>query len=68
MTSEAADARSDQELVRREKLARLRSSGRDPYAFGYPRTTDITSLRAEYPDLDADTFTGDVVGVAGRVV
>jgi lysyl-tRNA synthetase class 2 len=69
MTSDAGDAaRSDQEVVRREKLARLRSAGRDPYAFGYPRTTDITTLRAQYTGLAADTFTGDVVSVAGRVV
>ena len=70
MTSDGADeaARSEQEQVRRQKLERLRAEGRDPYAFGYPRTTDATTLRAQYGDLEPDTFTGATVGVAGRVV
>ena len=61
-------ARSEQELVRREKVARMQAEGRDPYALGYARTTDITTLRAQYPALEPDTFTGEVVGIAGRVV
>ena len=70
MTGDAHDeaARSEQEQVRRQKLARMRDEGRDPFAFGYPRTTDVTTLRAKYTDLEPDTFTGDTVGVAGRVV
>src|SRR5215212_462184 len=70
MTADAAEeaARSEQELVRREKVARMQAEGRDPYALGYARTTDITTLRAQYPDLEPDTFTGEVVGIAGRVV
>ena len=70
MTSDGADeaARSEQEQVRRQKLERLQAEGRDPYAFGYPRTTDATALRAQYGDLEPDTFTGTTVGVAGRVV
>ena len=70
MAADAMDdaARSEQEQVRRSKLERLRAEGNDPYAFGYPRTTDIASLVAQYPDLEPDTFTGDVVGIAGRVV
>ncbi|HEX5018029.1 MAG TPA: bifunctional lysylphosphatidylglycerol synthetase/lysine--tRNA ligase LysX [Actinomycetes bacterium] len=70
MTSQAEDdaTRSEQEQVRRQKLARMRAEGRDPYAFGYPRTTDAATLRAQYDGLEPDTFTGDSVGVAGRVV
>ena len=70
MTAHASDeaARSEQEVVRREKVARMQAEGRDPYAFGYARTTDIATLRARYPDLEPDTFTGEVVGIAGRVV
>jgi lysyl-tRNA synthetase class 2 len=70
MTSDGVDeaARSEQEQVRRQKLERLQAEGRDPYAFGYPRTTDATTLRAQYGDLAPDTFTGTIVGVAGRVV
>ncbi|MFL6181138.1 MAG: bifunctional lysylphosphatidylglycerol synthetase/lysine--tRNA ligase LysX [Actinomycetes bacterium] len=70
MTADAAEeaARSEQELVRREKVARMQAEGRDPYALGYARTTDITTLRAQYSDLEPDTFTDEVVGIAGRVV
>jgi lysyl-tRNA synthetase class 2 len=70
MTSEPpADAsHSEQERIRRGKLARMRSEGRDPYAFGYPRTSDVPTLRADYPDLAPDTRTGDTVGVTGRIV
>ncbi|MGH3329635.1 MAG: lysine--tRNA ligase [Streptomycetales bacterium] len=58
----------EQMQVRREKLARLRAAGVDPYPPGFPRTTNITDLRAKYPDLRPDTYTGERVGVAGRVV
>ena len=33
-----------------------------------PRTHSLADVRAAYPDLAPDTTTGDVVGVAGRVV
>jgi lysyl-tRNA synthetase class 2 len=59
---------SEQERIRRGKLDRMRSEGRDPYAFGYPRTSDVPTLRADYADLAPDTRTGDTVGLAGRVV
>ncbi len=61
-------ARTEQEQVRREKLARMQAEGNDPYASGYPRTTDVVSLRARFSDLEPDTFTGEMAGVAGRVV
>lgn len=60
--------RTEQEQVRRDKLTRLQAAGNDPYAFGYPRTTDVVSLRARFSDLEPDTYTGEVAGVAGRVV
>ena len=46
----------------------MQSEGNDPYALGYPRTTDVVSLRARFSDLGPDTFTGETAGVAGRVV
>jgi lysyl-tRNA synthetase class 2 len=58
----------EQMRIRREKLDRLRERGVDPYPVGYPRTATIGELRAEYGDLEADTQTGQRVGVAGRVV
>ena len=66
-TAETA-LRTEQEQVRRDKRARMQAEGNDPYAFGFPRTTDVVSLRARFSDLAPDTFTGEVAGVAGRVV
>ncbi len=70
MTSKAEmdAARTEQEQVRRQKLARMRDEGRDPYAFGYQRTASAADLRSRYSDLEPDTFTGEAVGVVGRVV
>jgi lysyl-tRNA synthetase, class II len=67
----AADQGGDlpeQMRVRRDKLARLRAEGVDPYPVGFTRTADIESLRAKYAGLPPDTSTGDRVAVAGRVV
>jgi lysyl-tRNA synthetase, class II len=58
----------EQVRVRQEKRARMLSSGIDPYPVGYPRTTAIIALREKYGDLPKDTATGEVVGVAGRVI
>jgi lysyl-tRNA synthetase, class II len=64
----ADDNVPEQVRVRQEKRARMLSSGIDPYPVGYPRTTTIAALREKYGDLPADTATGEVVGVAGRVI
>jgi lysyl-tRNA synthetase class 2 len=58
----------EQMRVRRDKLDRLVAEGTDPYPVGFPRTTTLGDLRADYADLPPDTFTGEQVGVAGRVV
>jgi len=58
----------EQVRVRREKYERLKAAGVEPYALGYPRTTSVADLRAAHPDLAPDTFTGEVVGVTGRVL
>ena len=44
------------------------ASGADPYPVGYPRTATAAALRASHGDLPADTASGEVVGVAGRVM
>ncbi len=54
--------------VRRAKLDRLREAGADPYPVAVPRTTSLAAVRAEHPDLEPDTMTGQQVGVAGRVI
>ena len=59
---------TEQQRVRREKLDRIRAAGGDPYPVGYPRTTTYAEIRAKHGELAPDTFTGDVVGITGRVV
>jgi lysyl-tRNA synthetase class 2 len=59
---------SEQELVRREKLDRLRAAGCDPYPVGVPRTAALADVVAAHPDLPPDTATGEQVGVTGRVI
>jgi lysyl-tRNA synthetase, class II len=58
----------EQLQVRREKYDRLLDDGRYPFPVHVHRTHDVAAVRAAHPDLPADTHTGDVVGVAGRVM
>jgi lysyl-tRNA synthetase, class II len=58
----------EQLRVRREKRARLLAEGIDPYPVELPRTHSLQQIREAYSDLAADTATGDVVGVTGRVI
>ncbi len=58
----------EQFRIRQAKRERLLADGRDPYPVEVPRTHTLAEIRAAYPDLPVDTQTGDVVGVAGRVV
>ncbi len=62
------DDAPEHERVRREKLARLRAAGVDPYPVGYPRTALAAELAAEFAGLPPDSATGRTVGVAGRVM
>jgi lysyl-tRNA synthetase class 2 len=58
----------EQHRIRRAKRERLLERGHDPYPVAVGRTHTLAEVRAAYPDLAADTGTGAVVGVAGRVV
>jgi lysyl-tRNA synthetase, class II len=58
----------EQMQVRLSKAERLRGEGIDPYPVGYPRTHTIAQVRAEFGGLPADSATGKVVGVTGRVM
>ena len=58
----------EQMRVRLAKRERLLAEGTDPYPVGFPRTHTIAEVRARYPDLAADTATGEHVGVTGRVM
>ena len=58
----------EQVRVRLAKRERLLAEGIDPYPVHFPRTRTIAEVRARYPDLAADTATGEHVGVTGRVM
>lgn len=58
----------EQVRIRQAKRERLLADGRDPYPVEVARTHTLAELRAAYGELAADTSTGVVVGIAGRVV
>lgn len=58
----------EQFRIRRDKRARLFAEGHDPYPVAVERTHTLAQIRAAYPDLPADATTGEIVGVAGRVI
>ncbi|MBJ7466332.1 MAG: lysine--tRNA ligase [Mycolicibacterium sp.] len=62
------DDTPEQYRIRQAKRERLLAEGRDPYPVQVARTHSLAELRAAYPDLPVDTQTGDIVGVAARVV
>ncbi|GAB3136277.1 lysine--tRNA ligase [Amycolatopsis sp. NPDC004378] len=68
-TSEPAeDELPEQMRVRREKRDRVLAEGIDPYPVEVPRTHSLAEVRAAHSGLPADTATGEIVGVAGRVM
>ena len=62
------DDTPEQYRIRQAKRERLIAEGRDPYPVQVARTHSLAELRAAYPDLAADTQTGELVGIAARVV
>ena len=62
----------EQKAVRLAKRERLIAMAEDTaggaYPVSVPITTTIPALREKYGTLEADETTGDVVGVAGRIV
>ena len=72
-TPDGGEAAADADLpeqfrIRQAKRERLLAQGREPYPVQVGRTHTLAQIRAGYPELPADTSTGDTVGVAGRVV
>ena len=65
--TETDDDLPEQMRVRHEKRERLNDDG-GAYPVSLPITTTIPEVRAAHPDLPVDTATGDVVGLAGRVI
>ncbi len=62
------DELPEQFRIRQAKRERLIAEGRDPYPVEVARTHTLAELRETYPDLAPDTETGQLVGIAGRVV
>jgi lysyl-tRNA synthetase class 2 len=66
--TDAPDDLPEQVRVRRGKYDRLVAAGTPPYPLGYPRTSTLAEVREKHAGLETDTASGEVVGVAGRVV
>jgi lysyl-tRNA synthetase, class II len=70
-SAEGSDPKAEipeQFRIRQAKRTRLVAEGAEPYPVAVPRTHTLTQIREAYQDLPPDATTGDVVGVAGRVV
>ena len=60
---------SQQAAVRRQKLADLCTAGHDPFTITkYPQDAFSADLKAEFQDLPAESETGKVVCLAGRLM
>ena len=58
----------EQHAVRLGKREQMLESGVEPFPVSVPVTTSISAVRRAHPDLEREATTGEVVGVAGRVV
>jgi lysyl-tRNA synthetase class 2 len=58
----------EQFRIRQAKRERLLAEGRDPYPVEVARTHTLAALREQFSELEVDTKTGQIVGIAGRVV
>lgn len=65
---EDLDDLPEQMRVRREKRARLLDAGAAAYPVAVPVSHTIPQVRALYGGLEAGASSGDVVGIAGRVL
>lgn len=61
-------AEADLLTARREKLARLRAEGIDPYPHRYPRTHTVGEVRDAFDNLAPHGRSGAQVRVAGRLI
>lgn len=65
--TEGADT-AEQHEVRLAKRARMLEQGIQPYPVSLGITTTIDAVRAAHPDLEPEASTGEIVGLAGRIV
>lgn len=67
-SSHDAQSTPEQVRIRLGKREQLLAEGGQPYPVEVPRSHSLREIRDKYGELAADTSTGDVVGVAGRVI
>jgi lysyl-tRNA synthetase class 2 len=58
----------EQAQIRLAKLTKFRATGIDPYPHNAPRTNLISEVKAKHSSLAADSHTGEIVSIAGRVM
>jgi len=63
-----ADDIDEQHAVRLGKREQMLAAGLEPFPVSVPVTTTISAVRQAHPDLEPEATTGEVVGIAGRVV
>ena len=63
-----ADDIDEQHAVRLGKREQMLATGLEPFPVAVPVTTTISAVRQAHPDLEPEATTGEVVGIAGRVV
>jgi lysyl-tRNA synthetase class 2 len=63
-----ADDIDEQHAVRLGKREQMLATGLEPFPVSVPVTTTISAVRQAHPDLEPEATTGEVVGIAGRVV
>ncbi|MFD4368892.1 lysine--tRNA ligase [Rhodococcus sp. NPDC058521] len=68
VAAQPVDDTPEQLRIRQEKRERLLAEGREAYPVSVARTHSLAEIRAKYPQLEADTATGDQVGVVGRII
>ncbi|MEE3853243.1 lysine--tRNA ligase [Gordonia sp. LSe1-13] len=66
--ADADDNAPEQLRIRREKREAILSEGREAYPVSIARTHSLSEIRTTFPDLEAGTETGEIVGIAGRII
>ncbi|TRW80112.1 lysine--tRNA ligase [Mycolicibacterium sp. 018/SC-01/001] len=68
MPSDISGDIPEQFRIRQAKRQKLLDEGSEPYPVEVARTHTLAEVRRAYPDLAPDEATGQLVGVAGRVI
>lgn len=67
-SSSDAESTPEQFRIRMGKREQMLADGVDPYPADIERTHTLAEIRAAHADLETDTQTGELVGIAGRVI